>query len=259
MGDPQRKESIEFDRSSLLLVIPLGLVGSLFIFLSIQFDSLLLGLIGLGFFFFASLSYLIAPRWFFRGELVTSLVNSNLSVLRRLLVVGGYSGKGIYVPSKEGEVVIFIPKEETLLYLPEIESAGKTLFLRSPEGIVLGAPGTNILETVEELLGISFEGVELHYALSMLSTAYTELEISRTFEFIVEGERIVVRMEDVVGKGFCKELRLKFPEICERIGCPFCSAIACLISKSMGKSVIIDSVDLSPDGKVTQTTFRVIR
>ncbi|GEM_PF-5206233 len=66
-------------------------------------------------------------------------------------------------------------------------------------------------------------------------------------------------MEDVIGRGFCKEIESEFPGMCERIGCPFCSAITCAISMSLGRPVIIDSVSISPGGKVTETVFRVIR
>ncbi|RLG39903.1 MAG: hypothetical protein DRO05_07660 [Thermoproteota archaeon] len=249
------RKGIPKSRSS-PLVVSLSLAGSLFLFLAIRSNSLFLGLIGLGFFFFASLSYLITPRWFFRGELIFSLTNSSLSLLSRLMGPGGYRGKGFYIPLEE-DIVAFIPKEETLLYLPK-ESVGGRTFLRNPEGIVLSAPGGELLKTIENLTGESFDESELHYSLSLISSAFTELEISRSFEFLVEGERVFVRMEDVIGRGFCKEMSFNFPEICERIGCPFCSAIACAISKSLKKPVIIDSVDLSPDGRVTEVIFRVL-
>jgi len=260
MDKPEKKGELRLKRSSpLLAMIFLAIAGSFFLFLSFRFNSLLLGLIGLGFFFFASLLYLIAPRWFFRGEILTSMVNSNLSLLRRLLGPGGFPGKGFYIPSEDGEIFVFVSKEEALLQPPESGSIGKKLFSRSPEGIVLSPPGSELLKTIEDLTGANFDEAELHYALSILSGAFMELEISRGFEFIVERDQVIVRMEDVVGKGFCKEIELRFPGLCEQIGCPFCSAIACIVSKSLGKPVIIDYVDVSPDGRVTEAVFRVIR
>lgn len=260
MDSYERKEGLRMKRSSPLpLIIPLAVAGSFFLFLAFHLDSLLLGLIGLGFFFFASLSYLIAPKWFFRGELLISMVNSNLSLLRRLLGPGGFPGKGIYMPSEDGEISVFVPKEESLLQPPESGVVGKKLLSRSPEGIVLTPPGSELLRAIENMSGVSFDEAELHYALLILSGAFTELEISKSFEFIVEGDLITVRMEDVIGMGFCKEIELRFPHLCEQIGCPFCSAIACTISKSLKRPVIIDYVDISPDGRVTEAVFRAIK
>ncbi len=260
MDGSESKERLGLKRGSPLpLIASLAVAGSLFLFLAFRFDSLLLGLIGLGFFFFASLSYLIAPKWFFRGEVLTSMVFSSLCLLKRLLGPSGFPGKGFYMLSEDGGIYVFVSKEETLLQPPENAAIGKRLFLRNPEGIVLSPPGSELLRTIEDLSGASLDEAELHYALSILSEAFSELEISRGFDFIVEGDLITVRMEDVVGRGFCKEIEFRFPGLCEQIGCPFCSAIACGISKSLKRPVIIDYVDTSPDGRVTEAVFRVIR
>lgn len=92
-----------------------------------------------------------------------------------------------------------------------------------------------------------------------MSGVFIDLEITRNFEFFVEGDRIIVWMEDVIGKGFCQEVKQKFPDVCEKVGCPFCSAIACLISKCLRRPVIIDYVDVAPRARATEVAFRVIR
>lgn len=247
--------------SSRSVVVPSVALGSALLILAYRSNSLILGLVGLGFFFLAFLFHLTSASRFFREEVLASLVESSLSAIEKLLDAGGYKGRGIYLPAEGslGYVGVFVPKEEALLRLPDPHSlkSGR-FFIENPAGVYLRAPGLNVLELFERLLNLHFRASELHYALSTLSKVFTELEISLGFDYFVEGDYVRVKLDDLIGRGFCAGVEQQFPGICERVGCPFCSAIACAISESTGRPVLIESISISPSGRSVESVFRML-
>jgi len=69
------------------------------------------------------------------------------------------------------------------------------------------------------------------------------LEIARSVDVINEdiknGNTITVTVNEPVYMKMCSIASIETPRICD-IGCPFCSLIACIITKSTGNNIVIE-------------------
>ena len=58
-------------------------------------------------------------------------------------------------------------------------------------------------------------------------------------------------------KDFWKEAG-KLSNVCSSIGCPLCSSIAIALTRTTGKSVIIENSEATEDGETIRANFRLL-
>ena len=83
-----------------------------------------------------------------------------------------------------------------------------------------------------------------------------DLEIVRDVEIEVNGDRISFKLIDSIYADFCKEMR----ETSRRcgLGCPMCSALACILTIASGKPVLFDEDELSEDKRTTYSIYELL-
>jgi len=242
-----------------LLFIPYGAIAFI---LSVLFNSLILSYIGLGLTLWGALLLLIKQTKYVKNKLLDSTALSSLTSIGQLIEALNYEGKGLYLPPqyltafKGG--TIFIPYKKEVIIPPIEEVAQERVFLRNPKGVCLTPPGLSLANLYEDELGTDFATVNLEYLQTSLPKLFVKgLEIAEDLEMSINNNRIHVKILDSTYKDFCKEAK-KLSNICDSIGCPLCSSIACALARATGKPVIIERASLSADGKTIEASYQII-
>jgi len=244
------------------LLLCLGLTFLLTsIFWPVYSNPFIPAFIGLGLTFWGALILFIKPTKYVRRELLNHTTTSSLSTLNKIISELNYRGKAIYLPPKHLKSlkggIIFIPKEDKVV-VPKVEELiEEKFFLKNPGGLCLTSPGLGLMALYEEELGVDFSKVDINYLQNNLPKLFIEgLEILEDFEMTLNGNMINVKMTGSVFKDFCKNEGSI--NTCKTIGCPLCGSIACLLTKVLGKTLIIEEIDKSPDGKVTEIQYQIV-
>lgn len=223
-----------------------------------------LAFIGLSLTFWGSLLLFIKDVKYVRPNLIdyttiSSLQNIN-HVIRDLKLQGeavhlppspyilkGYKGGVVYIPFEKGDP------------LPQIEvrSKGKTI-LENSNGLSLISPGLGLVNLYEQVLGKEFLQADLEYLKAYLPKLFIEdLEIATSLKINEENNLIHVE----IGGSIFKELHKQFKnleDVKNSFGCPLCSSIACLLTRSLGKPVVMEKAELSQDENMIQITYRTL-
>jgi hypothetical protein len=173
------------------------------------------------------------------------------------MMVGlGYSEKGVYLPAGDAKVVVFVPSEPFSM-LPESSVIEGKTFLKDPQGMLVVPPGLALANLIEKKLGFTLKNCGVEDVVRALPKVLVEdLEIVRDVEIEVNGDRISFKLIDSIYADFCKEMR----ETSRRcgLGCPMCSALACILTIASGKPVLFDEDELSEDKRTTYSIYELL-
>ena len=199
----------------------------------------------------------VGPARYAHVELVDSSALSSVKVIDRMVFELGYYGKGIYVPAKHG-IRLFVPAEKDSQSIPGVESMADAVFVSQPKGLVIQPPGLDLAKFLREQLEKPNEPMTLEKLQERLPRLLTHrLEIMEDFEMKVDGTKIHTKSTGSLYADFCNDIRLT-TRVCSAFGCPMCSAIACLIVDATGDPVVLEEDESTPDGYISETTFRFI-
>jgi hypothetical protein len=123
---------------------------------------------------------------------------------------------------------------------------------------VVAPPGLALSNLIEKKLHFDLRncGVET-LAEALPKVLVEDLEIVQDVEIEVAGDSVRVNLVDSIYADFCRELRDN-QRPCG-LGCPMCSAMACLLTIATGKPVLFEEDrELGADGKTTQSNYRLI-
>lgn len=252
-------------------------VGVAALIISIIYASSILSFIGLGLLFWGAILLYIRDQEYTRKVLLDASVLPSLTTINQLVQKLNYKGNAVYLPPKYFEdpetTKIYIPKQEnTSLPKPEqTKKYEKRLLVGNPKdilGILLTPPGAELTRLFEKTLKTSFTRVDLEHLQRDLPKLFVEdLEIAEDLEIQIIGDSassiktkkgtIHVKITNSIYKDIHKETR-ELPHICDQIGCPICSAIACAIAKSSDKLVTIEKTECTEDGKIIEAYYRII-
>jgi len=236
--------------------------GIFIIGLSILYESSISMFTGLAITLWGSLLLFIRPTRYVRSIILDSTVLSSLESLDQLIKGLEYKGKAVYLPPKflkelKGNQV-FIPKNDVILTPPLNEVKMQKIFAENPNGIYLTPPGVELANLFEEELGKNFIEVSLDYLIESLPKVLVEnLELAKNCEVSYENGTVTVKLTRVSYHTLCERLCGK-SKICDTIQCPFCSAIACALTRTIGKPIVIDKNSFSSDEKTVDTRFKIL-
>lgn len=241
-------------------IMPYVLVGAggLCLFASVVFASTILAFIGLGLAFWGTLFLFIRPQRYVRSDLMDSTALSTLTTIDNLMNAMGYTEKGIYIPTADSEkAVVFVPRQPGTR-IPTRPEIGDDVILSNPKGVVMMPPGLHLANLIERELGTEFRKIGLNDLSRRLpKTLIEDLEIVRDFDMRVDGNMVRFRFVDSVYSGFCNGLRGR-TGICSSLGCPICSAMACIVAEASGKPVVFEKDEFSDDGKMLESSCRML-
>lgn len=251
-------------RGKLPIFLGLGflLSGVILIGLSILYESTILLLISLAITFWGSLLLYVRPIHYVKSILIDSTTISSLEALDQLINGLKYKGKCIYLPPQSLKEIksgrVFIPRNDITMTPIIIEEKPQQVFVGNPDGIYLTPPGVELANLFEKELGKNFAEVSMEYLAENLPKVFIEdLEIAKNCEINIERDLATVRITGVTYDFLCQRLCGK-AGICNNIGCPFCSAVACALARSTGKPVVIEENSFSKENKVVQVYYRIL-
>ena len=243
------------------VLLGLGLVALAY---SVIYTSSVLAFIGLGLTFWGLLSLYITSEKYVKQALLDSTITPSLANINQMLAELKYQGRSIYLPPeylKHRETIkVYISKDKkTNLPTPEeIQQQEDKIFLKNPEAVLINPPGESLSKLFEETLRTSFTTVDLKYLQRNLPKLFIEdLEIAENLEIQMKDNSIHVKLTNSIFKDICKDTQ-KLSHICDTIGCPLCSAIACVIAKASGSPVTIEKSQASKDGEAIEVCYRLI-
>jgi hypothetical protein len=174
------------------------------------------------------------------GETLRPAMN-NLEALLRRFKVNAYATY-IHPNSKAASFRVFIPlSEHAAAKPPSLKNTNEIVIVPSDSGVnglLLEPPGAGLLALIERESGQEIASVELTGLQEVLSVGIIRsLELASSIKLTFEGPEVHLLVEGDALWKFTKELAEKAPIMCERIGCPICSLVACALTKSSRRDV----------------------
>jgi hypothetical protein len=238
-------------------------VGGLGLVFSIIYASAIMALVGLGLVFWGAILYYIRPEKCVKEVLLDTTTLPSLANLNQIIVELGYEGKAVYLPPryfKDFESCkVYISKQNSGKKLPlpiGIQKEEDRVLLRN-QGMFIIPPGMELTKLFENRLGTNFTKVDLKYFEQNLPKLLVEnLEIAEEVEIRTENSKVYIEIENSAYANMCNEAR-KLSKISGNLGCPLCSAIACLLAKATRNLITIEREEQSQNGKTTRVQYSV--
>jgi hypothetical protein len=214
-----------------------------------------LAFIGLGLTFWGALLLFIRPRHYVRTDLMDSTALSSLKTIDRVITGLGYNEKGIYIPvSNPEKTIVFVPSQP-LKQIPTAEQVENQTFVKNPEGITIVPPGMALANLFEKELGVKFSEWSLEKMTERLPKLLIEdLEMVQDCTIKTEGDRVSFRFVESVFSEFCGQLKGS-TRVCGSIGCPMCSAMACVLAQVTHRPVRFDEDKYSIDRGTVESSY----
>jgi hypothetical protein len=252
-----RAQTSKARRKSSSALIGYGLtgVGALSLVTSVMFTSTVLAFIGLGLTFWGALLLFIRPRYYVRTDVMDSTALSSLKTIDRVITGLGYNEKGIYIPvSNPEKTVVFVPSQP-LKEMPKPEQIENQTFVKNPEGITIVPPGMALANLFERELGVKFTEWSLEKMTERLPKLLIEnLEMVQDCTITREGDRVNFRFVESVFSEFCAILKGS-TKVCSSLGCPMCSAMACVLAQVTHRPVRFDEDKYSIDRGTVESSY----
>ena len=233
-------------------------LGALALLISIYASSTVLAFIGLGLAFWGGLLLFIRPQTYVTKDLMDSTALSSLRNIDRVMTEMGYFEKGIYLPGGNPErAVVFVPAEP-FGRIPKLEEIQDQMFVKNPKGLSMIPPGLAIANLIEKKLGVGLDKFSLEKLGERLPKLMVEdLEMAKNFEMHVSGDEVRFNFDESVYSDFCHTLSGS-TRVCAGLGCPICSAMACVLTIATGKPVSFLGDKLSPDGRLLESSYKIL-
>ncbi|MCZ7397299.1 MAG: hypothetical protein O8C59_02160 [Candidatus Methanoperedens sp.] len=197
---------------------------------------------GIGTTYIGILSLFLTPEKFVRKDILEQSNLSSIAVINNIIQELQIYSKGIYVSAK-GQIRVILPLRPDFELSKDIPQ--RTFHIDEPgkAALVLVPLGYSLMQMVED------RGTDWSDLSGALNEIMVEgLEIARSVEVIngdimnediLNGKTITVTVNEPVYMKMCSTASTETPRICD-IGCPFCSLIACIITKSTGNNIVIE-------------------
>jgi len=245
-------------RPSVLASCGLAGIGALSLVSSVVLTSTVLAFIGLGLAFWGALLLFIRPRKSIGLDVMGSTTLSSLATIDRVITGLGYTEKGVYMPVNNREkAVVFIPSQP-LKKIPKIELDEKQTFVKDPEGIAVVPPGLALANLFERELRVRFTDWSLQQMSERLPRLLIEdLELVKDCTIDINGDHVTFRFVESVYSDFCGKLR-EGTKVCSSLGCPMCSAMACVLAQVSHRPVEFDKDKYSRDGSTVESSYHIL-
>jgi hypothetical protein len=244
--------------SSALIGYALAGLGGLSLILSVIFTSTVLAFIGLGLTFWGALLLFIRPRYYVRTDLMDSTALSSLKTIDRVITGLGYNEKGIYIPVGNPEKTVVFVSSQPLKEIPKPEQVENQTFVKDPEGITIVPPGMALANLFEKELGVKFDEWSLEKMAERLPKLLIEdLEMVQDCTVKIDGDRVSFRFVESVFSEFCGQLKGS-TRVCSSLGCPMCSAMACILAQVTHRPVKFDEDKYTVDGTTVESSYRLL-
>lgn len=250
--------------SAKIVASTLTATGALAIALSIIFTSSILAFIGLGLLFWGILFTYIRTEEYTKKSLIEATITSQMTTLNQITPELDYKGTPIYLPPKyftdPKTLKIYITKQkETKLPTPEqIQTHEHKTVLKDPPALLLTPLGAKLTELFEKTLETDFTATDIKQLQQKMPKLFIDdLEIAQNLTIDTENSIIHIQIQN-----FQYAQNGKEPDLSSStnftLDSPFTSAIACALTKTTGKPIVIEQQQTSENGKNLTIDYRII-
>jgi hypothetical protein len=114
-----------------------------------------------------------------------------------------------------------------------------------------------ILDKIEQEQSTNVSTIPLSDLVETLPELLGKLNLSKEITMTNDGDETTLQIkESLYLKLYDQNYNLRSIRL---LGCPLVNAVACAIAKSSGKSVTLQKLEISPDGKTTTATFKTVQ
>ncbi len=222
---------------------------------NISSNANVLMMVGIGALFVGAVTMFLNTETFMSQKVAEDLNLSSVVVVDDLLRDLRVKNKGIYLPSSQtgGPIKIFIPLRRDYTIPKKIELTSDKAFLiglsnTAQEGVLLKPLGYHLYRyTCEDLkadwsespANIDADEEEIEAGRTQRSSLAEQLqdvlvkglEIADKVTVSLTEEGMRVRLQNSAYSSTCRSLTEEAPQVCEQIGCPLCSLIACIYTE----------------------------
>jgi hypothetical protein len=247
-----------FQRSSAIIISILAGIGIASLISSVLLTSTVLAFMGLGLTFWAGILLYIRPNRYVRSDLIDSAALPPLEAIDRVMTALGCTEKGVYIPTgNPDKTVVFVPSRP-LTSLPRAETIAKETLAKDPNGLIILPPGYALANLIEDQLGVEFKQLPLEKLSGRLSKLLIEdLEVVQDFDMQVDRDIVRFKLVESIYSELCSQLRAT-TRLSFSLGCPICSAMACIVAQSYGKPVALEESMSSEDGRTILSSCRIL-
>ncbi len=257
--DLRAQTPIKLTKLICFLLTSIGIVAVAF---SINLNSTIIALVGLGLIFWGAILFYVRPQGYVREVLLDKTILPMLKNLGKLIDELGYKSKGIYLPPKyfqgfESSKVYISANEDIELPLPEktMNEEGRIL-IENPNGALITPPGIELKRLFEKALGTNFIKGDLQLVKEKVPRLVVEdLEIAQEVEMEISNDTVIVSIRNSIYRNVCEEAA-QLSRVYSSLGCPLCSAIACALAEATGRLVVIEKIQTSNDDQTTKIEYR---
>lgn len=222
-------------------------------------------MVGIGALFVGAVTMFLNTERFINQKVAEDLNLSSVTVVDDLLRDLRVKNKGVYVPSsRTGTTVkVFIPLRQKFDVPAQARLAEDRAFLidlaePAQEGILLKPLGYHLFrhtsedlkadwkatptgaEGAEGLTEASEQGDNASFAESLQDVVVKGLELADKVTVSDNDGMLSVRLHNTSYARMCESLREDAPQVCEQIGCPLCSLIACAYTEHADVATVIE-------------------
>jgi hypothetical protein len=222
-------------------------------------------MVGIGALFVGAVTMFLNTERFLNQKVAEDLNLSSVIVVDDLLRDLRLKNKGIYIPSSVTgtNVKVFIPLKRRYEVPPRSRLADDRAFLidlvnPAQEGVLLKPLGYHLFRHTSEDLKVDWKEAPVDVADSELGQQhghqYGASLTDRLQDVLVKGLEIAdkvvvsqsdgqlsVRLQNTAYLRMCESLNEEAPQVCEQIGCPLCSLIACIYTEYVDEEVVIET------------------
>jgi hypothetical protein len=249
------KKRTAFSRLSVLFMLA---VGGLTIGISAFYVSSFLAIVGTAFLFWGVVLFYLMPERHVPLAFVDALTNDSYHNTELILSEFGMFEKGIYLPPRNLKEIesslVFIPKTSVTL-LPIQGDADEKLFSTDNAGLFLSPPGYGLSKLLTKQSKLSFTKINLNQlALTLPRLLVEDLKIAEKVNINSHDSLVTIEIFGSILANNCENAN-NYPHTHSQIGCTLTSALACILAKTTGNPVIIQSESHQTDADVTTVTF----
>jgi hypothetical protein len=234
-------------------------LGIALVLTSAFYISSFLTILGTALTFWGAILIYINPTKHVQLDLFNSSNEAIYPNIERILSEYKLAEKGLYLPPKNLQNIesslIFIPKTADAP-LPKPEENNQKLLTQTDDGIFLDPPGLALVRLFEKQLGTSFAKKDLTQLATVLPKLLIEdFELAEKVEFQTQGNTINVQITKSILNCTCRETS-HHPQTHNQVGCLLNSALACVLAKTTGKPVIIQTENYNDHTKTLNITYQ---
>ena len=244
-----------------LVIIPTLFLGLALVLISSVNSSSLLAILGVSVIFCSCLWFYFTPVKKIPISIFNYSAPSGSLNIERILSEFNIFEKGIYLPPKYLEnselSLVFLPKSPTTSLPSEIYN-NFDLFSAKKDGILITPPGYLFSLLLQEKASISFLKNNLSHLEVNLKKALIEgLELAEDIEVYVNNNLVRIDVINNLIVDSCKLLDNQ-PRTHKQVGCLLSSSFACILAKTTGKPIVIQSDNNFSTSKITKIEYLIL-